>query len=196
MINWSGITLSGLVILLQGCYLEVGGCTGNVCVHASENVCDEDDCHEEKLYCEDSLSIEQRMADIISETRSRSRQCGNQTWDNTDQVFWNTTLARAAQLHSSDMARHNFLSHTGSDGSDVGQRAENAGYDYRRIAENIAGGQKTASEVVNAWLESSGHCANIMNPALMEIGAACVQDDRTEYTTYWTLILASPSSNQ
>ena len=102
------MALSGLVVLVQGCYLEAGGCTGNVCVYASENVCHEDDCNEEKLYCEDNLSIEQRMADIISEARNRPRQCGNQTWDSAEQVFWNTTLARAAQLHSSDMAQAQF----------------------------------------------------------------------------------------
>ncbi len=182
-------------LYLTACYLEGGGCSGNVCVSAGHYSCDgHHDCIEE-LRCEDSVQIRQRMASIISEARQHSRQCGEISYTASEAVLWNPTLAVAAERHSKDMATHNFLSHTGSDGSTPAARATEAGYDYSRIAENIAGGHETSSSVVNAWLDSPEHCANIMNPALEELAAACVKDHHSDLLTYWTLIIGSQSKN-
>jgi uncharacterized protein YkwD len=79
-------------------------------------------------------------------------------------------LSAAAQAHSQDMALNDFVSHTGSDGSSIGQRLTRAGYDWRMAAENIAAGQSTPEAVVDAWMSSSGHRANILNCGLRDIG--------------------------
>jgi hypothetical protein len=78
----------------------------------------------------------------------------------------------AAYLHSLDMETNQFFSHTGSDGSDPGDRITREGYDWWTYGENIAVNYPTVSAVMQGWLSSEGHCRNIMNPAFEEIGAA------------------------
>ncbi len=182
-----------LPMILSSCFFEASGCTDNICVNAGQYTCTGDSCRDE-LNCEDSDQIEQRLAAIISIARDNPRTCGQDTFSKAEAVYWNHKLANAAQRHSVDMASKNFLSHTGSDGSTVVQRTNDANYNYRVLAENIAGGQQTSTAVVNDWLNSSGHCANIMSPQLREIGAACVRDVNSDYETYWTLVLATPQT--
>ena len=94
-------------------------------------------------------------------------------------------------MHSMDMAKHDMLSHTGSDGSGVGERVEKIGYKWQSVGENISAGRETSVQVVLGWLESPAHCANMMNPDFTEIGAACFRNKSSKYRTYWTLVLAS-----
>jgi len=96
-------------------------------------------------------------------------------------------LMESAQLHSEDMAAGNFVSHTGSGGSTFVQRIEAAGYTpWWRLAENVAGGQPTPAAVVAAWMGSSGHRANILNPDLEDIGVGYAYDAATTYRHHWT----------
>jgi uncharacterized protein YkwD len=71
-------------------------------------------------------------------------------------------LMHSAQAHSEDQAARGRMSHTGSDGSSMVQRAERAGYaEWRSLAENVAAGQPDVGSVMEAWMGSSGHAANI-----------------------------------
>ncbi len=79
-------------------------------------------------------------------------------------------ISAAAQAHSQDMALNDFVGHTGSDGSSIGERLTRAGYGWRMAAENIAAGQPTPEAVVTSWMSSSAHRANILNCALHDIG--------------------------
>jgi uncharacterized protein YkwD len=85
------------------------------------------------------------------------------------------------------MADNDIFDHTGSDGRSPFQRMRDAGYNYRRAAENLAAGVKTPAEVVGLWMDSPGHRANILNCALRETGVGYVVDpnDRLNYGTYW-----------
>ena len=94
-------------------------------------------------------------------------------------LTWNDHLEAAALGHTQDMADNNFLSHTGSDGSSMSQRIQDAGYDYHACAENIAVGQTSIEQVMNAWMNSSGHRTNILNSSYEHLGAARVGN-------YWT----------
>jgi uncharacterized protein YkwD len=85
-------------------------------------------------------------------------------------------LLRAARRHASDMAAGNFLDHTGSDGSNAGQRIDDADYDWFTWGENIAFGYPNPASVVAAWMNSSGHRANILNPSFVHIGVGHVDD--------------------
>ncbi|MBW4515476.1 MAG: CAP domain-containing protein [Timaviella obliquedivisa GSE-PSE-MK23-08B] len=102
----------------------------------------------------------------------------------------NAKLSQAAQTHSRNMATQDFFSHVGKDGSSVGDRVSRVGYDWRTVAENIAAGQSTPSEVVNSWIDSSGHRENILNTTIKEIGVGyffLAQDTgTTNYNAYWT----------
>ena len=122
----------------------------------------------------------------MNQARSQGRVCGNQRFGAASPVSANSRLTNAAQAHSSDMARTGRMSHTGSNGSSVGARAKQAGYRFRSIAENIAAGQKSTGEVVQSWLNSPGHCQNIMNPNSNEIGVGAVRG--RDGKIYWTQV--------
>ncbi|GAA3123627.1 hypothetical protein GCM10010466_13130 [Planomonospora alba] len=94
-------------------------------------------------------------------------------------------LRKAAYGHSRDMAVNNYFSHTSKDGRTVIDRIRAAGFTgARRWAENIAWGQQTPSAVVNAWMNSSGHRANIMNCAYTHIGVGMAKNSSGR--PYWT----------
>ncbi|GGW70540.1 hypothetical protein GCM10010503_54710 [Streptomyces lucensis JCM 4490] len=79
-------------------------------------------------------------------------------------------LQKAAQSHSDDMAARGFFDHTNPDGADPGQRITATGYRWSTEGENIAQGQQTAQDVMNSWMNSPGHRANILNCSFKDIG--------------------------
>ncbi|MCA9619975.1 MAG: CAP domain-containing protein [Myxococcales bacterium] len=83
---------------------------------------------------------------------------------------WNAELAQAAQLHAEDMVDQGYFDHTSLDGRDFSARAKDAGYDAFPSGENIAQGQKTPAQVMDSWMGSSGHRANILSADHSEIG--------------------------
>ncbi|WP_433537451.1 CAP domain-containing protein [Micromonospora sp. CA-249363] len=97
-------------------------------------------------------------------------------------------LMTAAQRHSQDQADHSKMSHTGSDGSDTGVRLDRVGYAWRTYGENVAWNQKTPAAVMDAWMNSSGHRANILNCAFTEIGVGIASSNGP----YWTQVFAAP----
>jgi uncharacterized protein YkwD len=100
------------------------------------------------------------------------------------------SLNNAAEKHSLDMALNDFFSHTGSDGSRVGARVSEEGYNWRGVGENIAAGQNTPQKVVDAWKGSSGHRANMLNDMWQDMGVdyAYLANDtgKVNYNHYWT----------
>ncbi|WP_030813155.1 CAP domain-containing protein [Streptomyces sp. NRRL F-2799] len=96
-------------------------------------------------------------------------------------VELNSTLTKAAQDHSADMAAHNTMSHTGSDGSDPGSRITAAGYQWSAYGENVAYGYSTPEQVMAGWMNSPGHRENILNCSYKEIGVGLAQPG-----SYWT----------
>ncbi|HEX2864806.1 MAG TPA: CAP domain-containing protein, partial [Deinococcales bacterium] len=104
-------------------------------------------------------------------------------------LAWNSKLEAAALTHTQDMVKNNYFDHIGSDGSNPGTRATAAGYNWYTIGENIAAGYPDAASVMDGWLRSPGHCANIMNPNFKDIGVASVSGG--SYGTYWTMDLGA-----
>jgi len=82
----------------------------------------------------------------------------------------NSKLNNSAQAHSEDMALHDFFGHKGSNNSSMGDRAKASGYKFSRLGENIAAGYATPEDVVQGWMNSPGHRANILNPSYREMG--------------------------
>ncbi|MFF4452434.1 sigma-70 family RNA polymerase sigma factor [Streptomyces goshikiensis] len=87
----------------------------------------------------------------------------------------NSQLRSAAQGHSDDMAARNFFDHTNPDGADPGKRTTAAGYRWSTYGENIARGQQNAASVMDSWMKSPGHRANILNCSFKEIGVGIHQ---------------------
>jgi uncharacterized protein YkwD len=128
----------------------------------------------------------------VNAWRARGATCGTQAHPAVASLAWNAALTQAALVHSEDMVAGNFFSHTGSDGSNAGQRASAAGYTWRTWGENIAVGQVGVDAVVAAWMDSPGHCANVMNARFEDIGLACVAGSSgNTYRTYWTMVLGA-----
>jgi uncharacterized protein YkwD len=137
--------------------------------------------------------IRDDMLTAINQARSVGRMCGTVSYGAAAPVTWNDKIATAAFKHSNDMAANGFLSHTGSDGSLTGDRLVRDGYVWSIYGENIAVGYSSVAAVVQGWLGSEDHCANIMNPAFHEIGAAYAKGayQSSPSKTFWTLDLAS-----
>ncbi|MEV4427891.1 sigma-70 family RNA polymerase sigma factor [Streptomyces sp. NPDC049602] len=96
-------------------------------------------------------------------------------------------LTKAAQGHSDDMAARDFFDHTNPDGDGPGERITAAGYTWSAYGENIAKGQTTAAQVMESWMNSPGHRANILNCDFKEIGVGI----HTAGGPYWTQAFGS-----
>ncbi|MFJ4874832.1 sigma-70 family RNA polymerase sigma factor [Streptomyces sp. NPDC088745] len=99
-------------------------------------------------------------------------------------VRGNALLDTAAQRHSADMVARGYFDHTSPDGDGPGERVTAAGYKWSTYGENIAAGQRTPAAVMKAWMNSSGHRANILNCAFKEVGIG-VADHR------WTQVFGA-----
>lgn len=108
----------------------------------------------------------------------------------------NSKLTKAAQAHTKDMAVNDFFSHTGSNGSSLGDRLQRVGYSYSYAAENIAAGSSTPKGVMKQWMNSPGHRANILSPNVTQIGIGYYYQPNdggtTPYGYYWTQDFGKP----
>ncbi|RII12275.1 Cysteine-rich secretory protein family protein [Streptomyces sp. YIM 130001] len=93
-------------------------------------------------------------------------------------------LTAAAQAHSADMIARAFYAHTAPDGGEPWHRAAAAGSTHRRVGENIACGQRSPAEVVQGWMDSPGHRANILTPEFSHLGIGFAGGGSAG--TYWT----------
>jgi uncharacterized protein YkwD len=134
----------------------------------------------------------QRILALINQARAQSRTCGSKSFGAARPLRWNDTLAEASWRHADDMARNDYFSHSGRDGSNPSQRVERAGYRWRTTGENIAAGQKNPEEAVAGWIASPGHCANLMNPAFTEMGAAVAVNSQSKMGVYWAQEFGAP----
>jgi uncharacterized protein YkwD len=133
----------------------------------------------------------QKLLEIINRARTQPRQCGGQPYGVAPPLTWNATLGSTALNHSRAMANNNFFDHIDRDGRTPGDRAELGGYVGQLIGENIAAGQDSVRKVVDGWLASPGHCANLMNPAYRDLGAAYAVDPKSDAGIYWTAMFGS-----
>ncbi|MEU9128471.1 sigma-70 family RNA polymerase sigma factor [Kitasatospora sp. NPDC048540] len=108
-----------------------------------------------------SADTVQQVIDLVNAERAKAG-CGP--------VKASTKLQEAAQKHSDDMAARGFFDHTNPDGAGPQQRIDATGYKWNTWGENIARGQRDAAAVMDAWMHSEGHRANILNCAFTELG--------------------------
>jgi uncharacterized protein YkwD len=137
----------------------------------------------------DAPQMRQAMLEQVNAVRAAGSRCGARSFAAAQPVAWNQQLSSAAQSHSVDMARSNYFDHVSPRGTEVQQRAEAAGYRWRSVGENIAAGQPDVEAAMRAWMASTGHCENIMDPKFTEVAVACVKAPGTTYGVYWTMVL-------
>lgn len=112
---------------------------------------------------EAGTSSSPRAEEVVTLVNSERSQNG------CDPVSSEPRLTAAAQEHSEDMNERDYMDHFSPDGEGPGERAERHGYTAWG-AENVAKGQQTAEQVMDAWMNSEGHRANILNCDLSTIG--------------------------
>ncbi len=122
--------------------------------------------------------------DLVNTVRANGCSCGGVYKPAVAPLMWSALLENAAQRHSVDMAVHQNLSHTGSDGSSMIDRVNDSGFDWSFIGENVAVNSGDEQAVMQAWLNSTPHCNNIMNPNYTHLGAA-------QSGAYWTQVFAA-----
>ncbi|ADV68809.1 CAP domain-containing protein [Deinococcus maricopensis] len=127
---------------------------------------------------------------LTNDARARGWNCDLKRYGGAPQpaLRRNAQLDVAARSQSIGMAANNYFAHESPvDGSRPADRVHASGYDYRATGENIAAGQRSPQEVVNGWLNSHGHCVNIMGD-YTEIGLSYAERPGSTYGTYWTQI--------
>jgi uncharacterized protein YkwD len=139
-------------------------------------------------------NFEAELLQRVNARRATGTSCGSRgSFAATGPLSWNAALAQAAGAHSVDMAVLAYFSHTSADGRTLADRVSATGYRWHLLAENIAAGYPSVQAVVDGWMASDGHCANIMNPNLRDIGVACAGAGGTDrYSNYWTMDLGAP----
>ena len=122
--------------------------------------------------------------------RAKGSRCAGTNFPPSPPLARSAALDRAASIHAEDMARNSFLAHTGSDGSNPGDRVTRAGYEWRVVAENVAAGQTSADDVAATWLDSAGHCANLLDAKYAETGIAFALNPGDGRDIYWVQVYA------
>lgn len=122
-----------------------------------------------------SSSMASQVLALVNDERAKAG-CGALTTS--------SALQRAAQGHSADMAANDYFSHDSQDGRSFSDRIRAAGYTGGAIAENIAAGQQSASAVMQSWMNSSGHRANILNCSYRHLGVGYAKGG--SMSPYWT----------
>ena len=134
------------------------------------------------------------LLDIVFEylntIRARGARCGGTEYPPGPPLTRSPALDAAARAHAEDMARNSFLAHTGSDGSNPGERVSRAGYHWDVVAENVASGQTSADDIAATWLESPGHCDNLMDAKYTETGIAYALNPGDGRDIYWVQVYA------
>ncbi|MGE6488738.1 CAP domain-containing protein [Paenisporosarcina sp. NPDC076898] len=117
-------------------------------------------------------SIEQQVLTLTNQERAKA---------GLKALATDAALMDSARAKSADMSKNNYFSHTSPTMGSPFDQMKAKGIQYKAAAENIAMGQKSASEVVKGWMESPGHRANIMNGNFTHIGIGYVAEGN-----YWT----------
>ena len=126
----------------------------------------------------------------LNTIRARGARCGGTEYPPGPPLTRSPALDAAARAHAEDMARNSFLAHTGSDGSNPGERVSRAGYHWDVVAENVASGQTSADDIAATWLESPGHCNNLMDAKYIETGIAYALNPGDGRDIYWVQVYA------
>ena len=121
------------------------------------------------------IQVTSEMQEVVNLTNNERAKAGLQA------LQIDTKLTQSAQAKSQDMKNKNYFSHTSPTYGSPFDQMKSFGVSYKSAAENIAMGQRTAAEVVDGWMKSPGHKANIMNASYTHIGVGL-----SDSGYYWT----------
>ncbi|HEY6823093.1 MAG TPA: CAP domain-containing protein, partial [Steroidobacteraceae bacterium] len=131
---------------------------------------------------------------LVNDVRSRGTRCGERTFAPAPPLALSGSLGNVAYGHATDMAEHDYFEHRDLNGQSPADRVRAVGYREKVVGENIAYGPKSVEEVVQGWLDSPGHCENIMDPRFAEMGIAYASGRSGRHGLYWVQVLAEPQA--
>lgn len=133
------------------------------------------------------IDRELEVLDLVNQARAQGGNCGSEgNFPPSGPLSIHPALTCAARVHSKDMADNDFFSHTNLQGQGPGWRIGQAGYNGNGWGENIAAGYSSPQQVVDGWLDSDGHCSNMLNPGFSLIGIGYAYGGGSSYGHYWT----------
>ena len=121
----------------------------------------------------DASQFEQKVVDLVNQERQKQ---------GLKPLTLNKKLSDVARAKSKDMMDKGYFDHNSPTYGSPFDMMKQFGIEYTTAGENIAKGQQSPEDVMNAWMNSDGHRKNILNPDFTEIGVGYVKGD----TTYWT----------
>lgn len=134
-----------------------------------------------------STALEDEILTIVNQHRAAGATCGGMAMPSVPALTMAPTLRCAARVHSKDMVDRSYFDHTNPEGEQPWDRMELAGYTWRAAGENIAAGNSTAAATMDQWMNSSGHCRNIMSGDFSDLGVGHV-----EAGAMWTQVFGAP----
>lgn len=133
----------------------------------------------------EQVTVSQELLVLVNQARVAGVTCGDEQMPAVPALKIAPQLVLAAAAHSEDMLAMGQLTHTGSDGSNPGERIARTGYQAASWGENAAVGYTSVEWVMSGWLGSTGHCRNLMSSRFSEFGAGRAGN-------YWTQVFARP----
>ena len=142
-----------------------------------------------------SSNLANRALELVNQVRARGTHCGDELFGPAPPLTLSGMLSDVASGHANDMAQKNYFEHVDPAGHSPADRVRATGYQEKLVGENIAYGPKTVDEVVQGWLDSPGHCENIMDPRFVEMGLA-LAPGRVKRGLYWVQVFAEPRAEK
>jgi uncharacterized protein YkwD len=126
----------------------------------------------------EAASFEQEVLRLTNEARAQGACCGDEgCFPASAALELDQALRSAARSHAADMAARDYFDHDSPEGLSPFDRMREGGYRGCAMGENIAAGQPDPAAVMESWLQSPGHCANIMQPDFTLLGVGYVEGD-------------------
>lgn len=148
-------------------------------------------CDEVSNYDPAWRQLEEDILVLVNQYRASGADCGSEgSFGSAPPLTMDPALRCAARKHSKDMNDRMFFDHTNPSGESPWDRMGHAGYSYSAAGENIAGGSPDAAGTMDQWMNSDGHCSNIMSPNFEEIGVGYYPGG--QWGHLWTQAFGSP----
>ena len=122
-------------------------------------------------------NYEQKVAELVNIERQKNGLAP---------LTLDSAISNVARIKSKDMSDNNYFAHQSPNYGSAGDMLTQFGIKWSAWGENIAAGQRTPEEVVNAWMNSEGHRANILSPNFSKIGVGYVNNGRPNWTQMFT----------
>jgi uncharacterized protein YkwD len=140
-------------------------------------------------------AFECEVLELTNQRRAAGATCGGKSMPPVGPLVRQQQLTNSARAHAKDMGDRNYFAHESQDGRSPFDRMQAAGFSGLTMAENISAGQSTPAKVVDGWMKSPGHCANIMNGSLTQLGVGYyLASGSSKYQHYWVQNFGSGAS--